>query len=419
MGLLWALMGRMLHTARGRRKRSGDRGMAMRSSTLVRNAAVVAAGLALAGSLLAGCGGSPPKPTPTPTATKTSVPTAVPSTATATPTPTASATSTVTPTPSRTPTATVTPTATRNPNIDPLTGLSVSDASALQRRPVLVRVGNDPQIRPQAGLTQADMVYEDIMDGWSVTRLTALYLANDPEEVGPVRSARLVCIELANQYQAALAHSGASDQVRWLISQESFVNLDEFYNPQPYFYIDGLGWMGRLRTSLPAIREYMEEKGYERAVQLRGFLFAAAAPKGAPATEVSIPYPANSAVDWRYDEASGLYLRWAAGLPHTDSVSGQQLSASNVIIQFVEHQATDIVEDTNGATSIRIVLTGKGPAWFLRDGVLVKGTWERTNKNEITRFYGADGKEVALKPGQTWVELVPPDYEIAVEAAVG
>jgi hypothetical protein len=390
--------------------------MAIRSGTLLRNATVLAAGLALAGVLLAACGGAPPAPTAT--ATKTPVPT-VAATSTATVTPTASSTSTVTPTATRTATPTITPTATRSPLLDPLTGLAVTDAATLRRRPVLVRVGNDPQIRPQAGLSQADMVYEDIMDGWSVTRLTGLFLANDPEEVGPVRSARLVCIELANQYQAALVHSGASDQVRWLISQESFVNLDEFYHPTPFYYINGLGWMGRLRTSLPAVRDYMADKGFEAVVQLRGYLFADAAPKGVAATEVSIPYPSASAVTWRYDKATGRYLRWAGDLPHTDSVSGDQLSASNVIIQFCEHQATDIVEDTNGATSIRIVLTGKGEAWFLRDGVLVKGTWERSAKGEMTYFYDASGKEMALKPGQTWVELVPPDYEIGVDSAVG
>lgn len=377
-----------------------------------RGGAVIAAGLAIAGVLLAGCGRG--KPTPTPTPTKTPVPTViVMSTATATGTPS------ITPTSTRTPTPRPTPTATKNPNINPLTGLEVEDAAVLQRRPVLVRVGNDSAIRPQAGLSLADIVYEDIMDGWSVTRLTAIFLANDPEEVGPVRSARLVCIELANQYQGALVHSGASDQVRWLISQESFVNLDEFFHPTPFYYIDGLGWMGRLRTSLPDIRSYMEEKGFEASVDLRGYLFSDTPPKGERTTDIAIPYPGSANVEWQYDAESGTYLRWAGGLPHSDSETGSQLSASNVIVLFCEHQATDIVEDTNGATSIRIVLTGEGEAWFFRDGVMVKGSWERSEKNEMMRFIGDDGEEMALKPGQTWVELVPPGYEVVVGAASG
>lgn len=371
--------------------------------------------LASAGLGLAGCGSQPqPTPTPTktvaaltPTATETMTPTAAP---TGTSIPTASPT----PTPTRTPT--ITPTATRNPLINPLTGLPVASADLLKRRPLLVRVGNDPPIRPQAGLSLADIVYEDIMDGWWVTRLTAIYLSNDPETLGPVRSARLVTIELANQYQGAAVHSGASDQVRWLISQESFVNLDEFFHPTPFYYVEGLGWMGRLHTSAPAIREYMREKGFEAAVELRGFTFAEEPPKGGKALSITIPYPESSVVTWRYDDEIGRYLRWQRGEPQVERESGEQLAFDNVIIQFVEHQATDIVEDTNGATSIRIVMTGSGPAWLCRDGVIAKGTWERSEKLEMTRFLDADGEEMALKPGQTWVELVPPDYEVEVQA---
>jgi hypothetical protein len=352
--------------------------------------------LALLGLLAASCGRSAvPTTTPTPTRTPTRMPS-----------PTRVLTATATGTPTRTPTAT------RNPSVNPLTGLAVPPAN-LQRLPILARIGNDPQIRPQAGLAQADIVYEDIMDGWWVTRLTAIYLGTDPETIGPIRSARLVNIELANQYQGALVHSGASDRVRWLISQEDFVNLDEFFHPQPYYYINSLGWMGRLHTTGKAIREYLSAKGWERPVQLRGFCFSQEVPAGEMAKEVSIPYPATSAVTFQYDESSGRYLRWVQGAPHLDRESGKQLSASNVIVQFVPHEKTDIVEDTNGATSIRIVMTGRGEAWLFRDGVVLKGFWERNGKKEMTRFLDSSGRELCLKPGQTWVELVPPGYEIA------
>lgn len=351
---------------------------------------------------MSGCG-SRATPTPTPTAT----PSATPLPVTSTPTVRPSSTPTVTPSPSPTP----------NPNINPLTGLAVDDPALLKRPPILARIGNDAPIRPQAGLGAADIVYEDIMDGWSVTRLTGIFLSEDPEVIGPIRSARLVSIELANQYQGALVHSGASDQVRWFISQEPFTNLDEFFHPRPFYYIDGLGWMGRLHTSAPAIRDYLEDKGWDDSLRLRGFLFSEEAPEGDMAASIYIPYPGSAAVTFEYDEATGAYLRWVNGAPHTDRISGDQLAVSNVIVQFVEHQATDIVEDSNGATSIRMVMTGRGEAWILRDGVLVRGYWEREAKDQMTRFVDAEGEEIALKPGRTWVELAPPGYEIEVEAA--
>lgn len=372
----------------------------MREWTRGRWAVVAAFAVVFALALgVSGCG-SRSQPRPTPTATATFTP--------AVPTPTNTATATRTPTATPRPSPTPTP----DPNVNPLTGLSVADPSSLERPPILARIGNDAPIRPQAGLGAAEIVYEDIMDGWSVTRLTAIFLSEDPEVVGPIRSARLVSIELANQYQGALVHSGASDQVRWFISQEPFTNLDEFYHPRPFYYVDGLGWMGRLHTSAPAVREYLEANGWNEPVSLRGFPFAEEPPKGEPAESIYIPYPGSAAVTFEFDKASETYLRWVSGVPHTDRISGEQLAVSNVIVQFVEHQATDIVEDSNGATSIRMVMQGRGEAWILRDGVAIRGFWERAAKDEMTRFVDEDGAEIPLKPGHTWVELAPPGYEI-------
>jgi hypothetical protein len=109
----------------------------------------------------------------------------------------------------------------------------------------MVRVGNDPEARPQVALNQADIVYEELVEGW-ITRFTAIYLSQDPATIAPVRSARLINLQLTPQYQGALANSGGSDEVRWELSQSDLVNLDEFFVPQPYFYRENEGWQTRL-----------------------------------------------------------------------------------------------------------------------------------------------------------------------------
>jgi hypothetical protein len=156
-------------------------------------------------------------------------------------------------------------------NINPLTGLPVSDPAVLQRRPLLIRVGNDVGARQgQVGLNSADMVYEEITEWW-VTRFTAIFLSNAPTTVSPVRSARLVNVQLAPQYQAALAHSGGSDGVRWEISQAPITNLDEFYNAAPYFYRPNEGWQTRLAIDAQAARDYMVRKDLDAPVTQAGF----------------------------------------------------------------------------------------------------------------------------------------------------
>ena len=307
------------------------------------------------------------------------------------------------------------PTVVHPPNVNPLTGLTIDDPAKLQRRPILVRVGNDVGARPQVGLNSADMVYEEITEWW-VTRFTAIFLAESPTTVAPIRSARLANVQLAPQYQGALAHSGGSDPVRWEISQTPLVNLDEYFSPKPYFYRPNEGWQTRLAIDIEAARDYMVSKGTEAPVALQGFLFSDTINDGEPGESIYIPYPrATSFTEWHYDAASGKYMRWTSGSPLFD-FNGGQIAASNVIVYFAEHQDTDIVEDSNGATSIRILLNGRGPAWFFRDGKLNKGFWQ-TDGTRTPYFSYEDGQPYSLKPGNTWVEVVPTYFIIGLNSA--
>ncbi|MEW5956905.1 MAG: DUF3048 domain-containing protein [Chloroflexota bacterium] len=319
----------------------------------------------------------------------------------------------VPPAPPPTPSGPPLPTVTHDANINPLTGLPVDDPAKLLRRPLLVRIGNDVGARlSQVGFNSADLVYEEITEWW-VTRFTAIFLAETPNTVGPVRSARLINVQLAPQYQGALAHSGGSDPVRWEISQAPIANLDEYYNPSPYFYRPNEGWQTRLAIDTGAARDYMAAQGLDAAVALPGFVFSDSLDQGEPGENIFIPYPrATSFTQWSYDPTSGQYLRWIDGAPLAD-VSRGQVTASNVIVYFAEHQETDIVEDANGATSIRILVNGKGPAWFFRDGKLTKGFWQ-TDGSRTPYFGYQDGSPYPLKPGNTWVEVVPTYYKIGL-----
>jgi hypothetical protein len=176
----------------------------------------------------------------------------------------------------------------------------VEDPAVLQRRPLLVRIGNDAEVRPQSGLSEADLVWEEAMDGWTLTRLTAIVWSKDPELLRPVRSARLFTIELGHMFDGALVHSGANDSVRWLLSQSGLTDLDEYFNSTPYYWVQPEGkwasypWMGRVTTTADRLRAYLEEKGWEKAVRLPGFSFSSEGdpvPDGEAATYVHIPYP--------------------------------------------------------------------------------------------------------------------------------
>ena len=92
-----------------------------------------------------------------------------------------------------------------------------------------------------------------------------------------------------------------------------------------------------------------------------------------------------------------------------------QISAANVIVYYADHQKTDIVEDSNGATSIRIIANGEGRAQIFRDGVVIEGRW-RTDGTQTPEFIFPNGEPIPLKRGNSWIEVVPTDYEVLVNA---
>jgi hypothetical protein len=353
-------------------------------------------------------------PTYTPKPTFTTVPTQAPSATL--PPPTATLAPTATPVPA---TPTVTPTPTQDPNLSPLTGLPVEDPATIKRRVLAVRIGNDPNIRPQEGLGLADLVYEEIMEGYTITRFTALFLESEAERLRPIRSARLSGLYIVPQYDAAYVHSGASDGVRWRLSQVKWLNLDEFFHSQPYRILEGYDWRGRMYTSTELLRTYLKQKGLERDERIKGYTFSSTAPSGTAATSIHVPYPSSSVVDWSYDPAQGRYLRQVQGQPHMERLTNEQIAASNVIMLYAEHKKTDIVEDTLGSTAIDIVILGSGRAQVCRDGVVIEGRWSQPSEGALVEFYDAAGQIIPLKPGKTWIQLVPPDAKVTIGGSHG
>src|SRR5438270_580962 len=94
----------------------------------------------------------------------------------------------------------------------PLRGTPASDASEIHRRPLVVKVANDPGARPQTGIADADLIIELPVEG-GLTRRSVVFQSKDAGAVGPVRSARQSDLNYLPTLHAILAHVGASESV--------------------------------------------------------------------------------------------------------------------------------------------------------------------------------------------------------------
>ncbi len=333
----------------------------------------------------------------------------------------------------------------RPANANPLTGLQVADATLLQRRPLLARIGNDASARPQTGLNQADLVFEELIDQrngvFATTRFTAVFLGQNGT-IRPFRSARPVNASLTPMFDGALAHSGASKDTRYLLSKLPWtrLNLDDLFAPAAYCTI-GSGFQTRFASTVQHLQDYLTARGLEKAVPLRGFDFDAAPASGTPVKSIGLdhlPWPIGAAgtTVWSYDATAGRYYRYINGAAHNTlqygitpgwgracsiagSISTTQVSAANVVVLDAEYQPTNFIEDSNNFASAFVELTGSGVARIYRDGVQITATWRRPTLQHFFQFVDASGNTITLKPGNTWFEIAPLNYAPTVRLKYG
>lgn len=307
--------------------------------------------------------------------------------------------------------------------VNPLTGLSPSDPSLLERRPMAIKVANYPRyMRPQSGLTLADQVFEYyIEDG--LTRFIAVFYGNNSEWVGPVRSGRYFDEHIQRMYQSYLVfkfadpreldYFQASDFSKYLVTPTNGmcppfrflperINTVEEYNNS---YFNTVLWKdcvvnGALLNNRPTIRN-----GY----------YSDPAPAGdLPGTKIATYYSVDSYHYWEYNPEHHLYYRYQEindsrdaveeYAPLVDRVTGSQVSASNVVVLFVTHTFANPYDQDDEV--FQIDLTGSGEAYVFRDGVGIVAKWYRTNKDQPLLLTTASGSPIYMRPGITFYEVI-------------
>ncbi len=350
--------------------------------------------------------------------------------------PTMTPTFTDSPTFTPSPTATVMGPATYPDGYNSLTGLPYPNADAMNRRNLLIKISNyPPVVRPQSGVNAADIVYEYEVEG-GVTRFAAIFRSQSPTHVGPIRSGRLMDLNLVPMYQALYSYSGASDPIQKLILHQPWAhqvispsigdNCDEagFCRfPKP-----GLAFEHTLFADTTKIWARAEARGVNQPERARGFAFNTTPdPNGTPATDVDIAYYGQVDAHWQYRSATNTYVRYTDQQPHMDAADGQQLWADNVVVIEVPHEERpDLFEPESHSASQQIDLWGEGRAYVFRDGVYYQGYWKRDCRGQVPnptptpivgdqpiQCYAREGDAlqlvygnntpIELKPGRTWV----------------
>ncbi len=309
---------------------------------------------------------------------------------------------------SSTTTATTTTTTTTEPSYPtaPLTGLPDPGGAALTRPALTVKIENDPNALPQWGVSQADVVYEEIING-GITRLAAIFNSQAPTKVGPVRSVRPTDTQVVWPLGGIFAFSGGAQYAIDSIETVPGLKLvDEDAAGTAMFRDPDLQAPYNLFASARALFAFKGTPTPPRA--LFTYRTKGAPPLGTPVSSVVVPFPSIYPVTWTWDPATASWDRTLFGQPDVTG-TGQRESPKNVVVMFVNY--------VNGIGTMNSYadLQGSGPAAVFTDGREVRGAWSRgPSESDVIDYTTAAGKPIDLTPGQTWVELLDTGAALSV-----
>lgn len=297
---------------------------------------------------------------------------------------------------------------------NPLTGEGTEvDLSA--NRPVAIMLNNLKKALPQCGVSQADMIYEVCAEG-GITRMMAVFQSLDGVgDLGSVRSSRAYYVDLAAGLDAIYIHAGGSDGAYTAIKQYGVFNIDGVNGPYggTMFWRDAnrkknAGYEHSLFTSEERINKLLEgslskmRQTHQEGYSLPLSFVEDGTPNGSIANTISVKFSKYKTGQFTYDSDSGTYQVSQFGSAYVDGNNSQQVAVENVLVLCTD--ISQIPGDTAGRLDVR--LTGKGSGWFACGGKYIPITWSKASANEPFRFSTADGAELELGVGKTYVNIV-------------
>lgn len=291
--------------------------------------------------------------------------------------------------------------------VAPLTGEPADDETLPQQRVLAVKVGNnEARSRPQTGLAEADVVYEELVENFK-TRFLAVYHTEVPAVIGPVRSGRTGDIDLLTDLSAPyIVYSGANPTVEQALSRSeragesvrvgaSIMAAPFLRDPDReapfnlYFAFDDLEARIGAAAPVPAVEDLFKYG----VTPSRGI-------DGVVGVTVTYPRRNGRSSTHVWDGEVGGWVRIQDGTLHTTVTGGVEveIAPANVVVVRV-----DYVRSEADSASPHVVPYGRGRAWVLTRGAVHETTWERLDGIAGFRFYDDAGEAVTLAPGPTWV----------------
>lgn len=328
---------------------------------------------------------------------------------------------------------------------NPINGLLINEDLSKDlntRKPVAVMLNNHKDSRPQAGISDSDIIYEISAEG-GISRLMPIFYSKIPEIVGSVRSVRVYFMAVAAEYNPIFSNWGAA------FRPPSELNLTEAEvaarlkagtletdpRADAKFYGDSINLPRADMATTSNLFYRNEELVGKVAVEHTGY-----AKLSNVYTEFKKPYPDEKWSKfepfkiWQFSDVEGvggvpvntikfnfwtwpefesiftyssqskLYKRIQGGITTIDRNNNKEVEVKTLIVQkAVQTQLNDTKKH------LLFDVIGEGNATIYTNGKKYDVKWKKPSARERTIFYNVDGTEFVFQRGLIWVAIIPTE----------
>ena len=277
-------------------------------------------------------------------------------------------------------------------------------------RSIAFMIDNDVKASlPHAGLNNAYMVYEIIVEGGASRLMAVFKYDNLPDKIGPIRSCRHYFLDYVQEHDALYCHIGQSTQggealrdrgIQHIETDHARIGPDRTWHnafavkEKVYKAIENKGW--RTTQKQDCIIKYNEK---DTDLDSKEY-----------ADVITCKFPVSTTV-FKYDEDSKTYLIDMKGEPHVDKFNGEQSYAKNLLVYQINNQSVwDAWGDHREADNKKrqeIYNTGTGKGYYITNGKAIEMCWSKATHSSKTKYTDIYGNELKFNDGITWVEIIP------------
>jgi hypothetical protein len=286
-----------------------------------------------------------------------------------------------------------------------LSGIEPPSGVDPERPAVALKIENSPAARPQSGLEEADVVFEERVEG-GITRFLAIFHCGDAAHAGPVRSGRFDDPKIAKPFTSLLVASGANSIVEREMRHQRIKYFDEQSVPNGALFRDPPGSLDihSLFADTRKLRK-LAVKNKVNPPNQSVFEFGDIEGRAKRARVVTVNFTESNPIEYRWK--GDAWKRSEGGTPFV-SATGKRISVANVFVQVVRVDNSDKIVDSAGFPSpdIRLEKT-RGKAVLFRDGKAIRAKWKMGKVGDPPIYRTASGDKLLFARGSIWVELVP------------